>query len=67
MIGRLTTLATNRTRRVLVAAGVLFVIAAVLGLPVTGMLGSSAQDFEDPASQYERTNAAIRPRRGRTP
>ena len=59
MTGRLTKLATDRPRRVLVAAGVLFVIAAVLGLPVTGMLGSSAQDFEDPASQYERTNAAI--------
>ncbi len=67
MIGRLTTLATNRPRRVLAAAGVLFVIAAVLGLPVTGMLGSSAQDFEDPASQYERTNAAIQTATGQNP
>jgi uncharacterized membrane protein YdfJ with MMPL/SSD domain len=67
VIGRLTTLATNRPRRVLAAAGVLFVIAAVLGLPVTGMLGSSAQDFEDPASQYERTNAAIQAATGQNP
>ena len=59
MIRRLTMLAVTRPRRVLAGAGVLFVIAAALGTPVTGMLGSSAQDFEDPASQYERTNAAI--------
>ena len=60
-------LATNRPRRVLAAAGVLFVIAAVVGLPVTGTLGSSSQDFEDPASQYERTNAAITAATGQSP
>jgi uncharacterized membrane protein YdfJ with MMPL/SSD domain len=59
VIGRLTALAVNRRRRVLAAAGVLFAIAAVLGVPVIGMLGSSIQDFQDPASQYERTDAAI--------
>jgi uncharacterized membrane protein YdfJ with MMPL/SSD domain len=59
MIERLATLAADRPRRVLVTAGVLFVIAAVVGLPVTGTLGSSSQDFQDPSSQYERTNAAI--------
>ena len=48
VIRRLTTLAINRPRRVLVGAGVLFVIAAVLGVPVTGTLGSSSQDFQDP-------------------
>ncbi len=57
----------RRARRVLVAAAVLFVIAAVLGVPVTGTLGSSAQDFEDPASQYERTNAAIQAATGQNP
>lgn len=67
MIRRLSTLATNRPRRVLMGAGVLFVVAAVLGLPVTGVLGSSAQDFEDPASQYERTNAAIEAATGQNP
>jgi uncharacterized membrane protein YdfJ with MMPL/SSD domain len=59
VIRGLTLLATTHTRSVLVAAGLVFVLAAVLGAPVTGTLGSSSQDFEDPASQYERTNAAI--------
>jgi uncharacterized membrane protein YdfJ with MMPL/SSD domain len=66
MIKRLTTLATNRPRRVLVAAGVLFVIAVVLGVPVTKMLGSSGEDFQDPGSQYERTNAAIKAATGQS-
>jgi uncharacterized membrane protein YdfJ with MMPL/SSD domain len=56
---RLTTLATNRTRRVLAAAVGLFLLAAVFGTPVTGMLGSSGRDFQDPVSQYERANTAI--------
>ena len=60
-------LAVSRSRRVLVAAGVLFVIAAVLGVPVTGTLGSSSEDFQDPASQYERTNAAITAATGQSP
>jgi RND superfamily putative drug exporter len=59
MTKRLTTLATNRTRRVLAAAVGLFILAAVIGVPVTGMLGSSGRDFQDPASQYERANTAI--------
>jgi uncharacterized membrane protein YdfJ with MMPL/SSD domain len=59
VIARLVILAVERPRRVLALAGSLFVVAAVLGLPVAGMLGSSAKDFQDPASQYERTNAAI--------
>jgi RND superfamily putative drug exporter len=55
----LTTLATNRTRRVLAVAVGLFLLAAVFGAPVTGMLDSSGRDFQDPASQYERANTAI--------
>jgi uncharacterized membrane protein YdfJ with MMPL/SSD domain len=62
-----TRLALAHPRRVLAGAGVLFVIAAALGTPVTGTLGSSAQDFEDPASQYERTNAAIQAATGQNP
>jgi uncharacterized membrane protein YdfJ with MMPL/SSD domain len=46
---------------------VLFVLAAALGAPVTGVLGSSAEDFQDPASQYERTNDAIRTATGQSP
>jgi uncharacterized membrane protein YdfJ with MMPL/SSD domain len=59
MTKRLTTLATNHPRRVLAAAVGLFLLAAVVGAPVTGMLGSSGRDFQDPASQYERANTAI--------
>jgi uncharacterized membrane protein YdfJ with MMPL/SSD domain len=67
LMRRLTLLATSHTRRVLMAAGVLFAIAAVVGVPVAGMLGSSSQDFQDPASQYERTNAAIAAATGQNP
>lgn len=59
MTARLTRLATGHPRRAIALAGVLFVLAAVIGLPVTNMLGSSARYFEDPSSQYERANAAI--------
>ena len=59
MTKRLTRLATSRTRRVLVAAVGVFGLAVVFGAPVTGMLGSSGRDFQDPASQYERANTAI--------
>jgi uncharacterized membrane protein YdfJ with MMPL/SSD domain len=64
---RLSGLAVSHSRRVLIAAGVLFVIAAVLGVPVTGTLGSSSEDFQDPASQYERTNATITAATGQSP
>jgi uncharacterized membrane protein YdfJ with MMPL/SSD domain len=67
VIGRLTTLAVGRPRRVLMVAGVVFVIAAVLGVPVTGMLGSSSKDFQDPSSQEERTDAAITAATGQSP
>jgi len=59
VIGRLVILAVGRPRRVLIAAAALFLIAAVLGVPVTRMLGSDIGDYQDPASQNERTSAAI--------
>jgi uncharacterized membrane protein YdfJ with MMPL/SSD domain len=59
VIARLVILAVKRPRRVLAVAGLLFAVAAVLGLPVAGMLGSTAKDFQDPASQFERASAAI--------
>ena len=67
MLGRLTKLATDRPRRVLVAAGVLFVVAAAIGLPVTGILGSSSKDFQNPASEEERADAAITAATGQAP
>jgi uncharacterized membrane protein YdfJ with MMPL/SSD domain len=65
--GRLTALVTERPRRVLVAAGVLFVLAAAIGLPVTGILGSTSKDFQNPASEEERTNTAITAATGQAP
>jgi RND superfamily putative drug exporter len=59
MIGRLVTLAQRRPRRVLLAGGALFLIAAALGTPVTRMLVSNIGDYQDPASQNERTSAEI--------
>jgi RND superfamily putative drug exporter len=59
VIGRLVILAVERPRHVLIAAGALFLIATVLGAPVTRMLGSNIGDYQDPASQNERTSAAI--------
>ncbi len=67
MIRALTRLAINRRRRVLAASCVLFVIAAVFGIPITGTLHSSGQDFQDPASQYEHANAAITAATGQSP
>jgi uncharacterized membrane protein YdfJ with MMPL/SSD domain len=59
MTKRLTTFATTRRRHVLAAAAALFVLAVVFGAPVTGKLGSSGSDFQDPASQDERTITAL--------
>jgi len=67
VIARLARLASTHPRRVLLAAGAVFVLAAALGVPVTGMLGSSSTDFADPGSQYERTNAAIAAATGQSP
>jgi len=55
----LATLAGRHPRRILLAAGVLFLIAATIGGPVTSMLGSDGSDFQDPSSQNERTNRAV--------
>jgi uncharacterized membrane protein YdfJ with MMPL/SSD domain len=44
---------------VLAAAGLLFLVAAVLGAPVSGELTSTPLDYQAPSSQYEQTNRAI--------
>jgi uncharacterized membrane protein YdfJ with MMPL/SSD domain len=43
-----------RARRILVAAGVFFVVAAVFGGPVAGELGREDRDFEDPQAESVR-------------
>ncbi len=53
MIARLVELAASRTRRVLIGAGVAFVLAAALGAPVVGLLKSESSDFQDPAAQNQ--------------
>src|ERR1700739_4595550 len=56
---RLATLATNRPRRVIFAAGLMLVLALVFGAPVTGSLGVSTKAFKSPTSQYERASRAM--------
>ena len=46
-----------RARRILVAAGVFFVVAAVFGGPVAGELGREDRDFEDPQAESVRAEA----------
>ncbi|HYM53939.1 MAG TPA: hypothetical protein VES97_01145, partial [Solirubrobacteraceae bacterium] len=53
MIARLSELATTRARRVLVGAGVLFLVAAAFGAPVVSILKSESSDFQDPAAQNQ--------------
>jgi hypothetical protein len=61
MIGRLSALATRagNARRVLIGAGVLFLLAAAFGVPVTTILKSSNTDFQDPHAENQRVEKAI--------
>ena len=61
MIARLIALATRagNTRRVLLGAGVLFLVAAAFGVPVTTILKSSNKDFQNPSAESERVEKAI--------
>jgi RND superfamily putative drug exporter len=59
MITRLVALASGRTRRVLLGAGALFLVAAALGAPVVSQLKSSSSDFQDPAAQNQQVLRAV--------
>jgi RND superfamily putative drug exporter len=59
MIARLTELASIRTRRVLIGAGVLFLVAAALGTPVVSSLKSESSDFQDRSAQNQQVLRAI--------
>ncbi len=52
-------LAAARTRRILILAGVLFLLAAALGAPVISLLKSESSEFQDPASQNQQVLRAI--------
>jgi uncharacterized membrane protein YdfJ with MMPL/SSD domain len=66
VIDRLSALAISRRRRVLIAAGVLFLLAATLGAPVVSILKSENSDFQDPAAQNQQVLRAIERATGQT-
>jgi uncharacterized membrane protein YdfJ with MMPL/SSD domain len=59
MIDRLALIVTTRTRRILVIAGLVFVVAAAFGAPVTTILKSSNSDFQDRKAENQRVEKAI--------
>lgn len=59
MIDRLSALAFDHRRRVLIAAAILFLLAAGLGGPVVGILKSENSDFQDPSAQNQQVLRAI--------
>jgi uncharacterized membrane protein YdfJ with MMPL/SSD domain len=59
MIDRLARLATERTRRVLLTAGAVFLLAAALGLPVLTILKSENSEFQDHNAQNQQVLRAI--------
>jgi uncharacterized membrane protein YdfJ with MMPL/SSD domain len=66
MIERLSSLAFTRSRRVLLIAGVVFLVAAAVGAPVVTLLKSENSDFQDPASQNQQVLRAIEHATGQT-
>lgn len=59
MIDRLARLAAAHSRRVLIAAGAIFLLAAALGAPVVTLLKSESSDFQDPHAQNQQVLRAI--------
>jgi uncharacterized membrane protein YdfJ with MMPL/SSD domain len=59
MIDRLARLATERTRRVLLIAGVVFLLAAALGAPVLTILKSENSEFQSHNAQNQQVLRAI--------
>jgi uncharacterized membrane protein YdfJ with MMPL/SSD domain len=53
MIERCARLATERTRRILLIAGAVFLLAAAIGVPVVTILKSESSDFQDPQAQNQ--------------
>jgi uncharacterized membrane protein YdfJ with MMPL/SSD domain len=66
MIDHLSSLALARSRRVLLIAGVVFLVAAAVGAPVVTLLKSENSDFQDPASQNQQVLRAIEHATGQT-
>ncbi|HKE77697.1 MAG TPA: MMPL family transporter [Solirubrobacteraceae bacterium] len=51
MLAKLAGLVTRRSKRILIIAGLFFVVAAVVGGPVAGQLSAEDEDFQDPSAQ----------------
>ena len=66
MIARLAELAVVHSRRTLLIAGVVFLLAAALGGPVVSILKSANSDFQDPKSQNQQVLRAIERATGQT-
>jgi uncharacterized membrane protein YdfJ with MMPL/SSD domain len=60
MIDRLAGLATTRTRRVLIVAGVVFLIAAAIGAPVVSILKSENSEFQAHNAQNQEVLRVIK-------
>jgi uncharacterized membrane protein YdfJ with MMPL/SSD domain len=59
MIDRCARLATERTRRILLIAGAVFLLAAAIGAPVVTILKSESSDFQDPHAQNQQVLRAV--------
>ena len=59
MIDRCARLATERTRRILLIAGAVFLLAAAIGVPVVTILKSESSDFQDPQAQNQQVLRAV--------
>jgi hypothetical protein len=59
MIDRCARLATERTRRILLIAGAVFLLAAAIGVPVVTILKSESSDFQDPNAPNQQVLRAI--------
>ena len=61
MIARLSSLATGagNARRVLIGAGVVFLIAAAIGAPIVTILKSESSDFQNPNAENQQVLRAI--------
>jgi uncharacterized membrane protein YdfJ with MMPL/SSD domain len=59
MIDRCAQLATERTRRILLIAGAVFLLAAAIGVPVVTILKSESSDFQDPHAPNQQVLRAI--------
>src|SRR5271165_5620438 len=59
MIARLSELASRHARPVLITAAVVFLFAALIGVPVTTILKTESSDFQDPDAQNQQALRAI--------